>query len=97
MQGEGRGRVDLAAFAGTQSHAQQSRATPRGRLVATSERAAEPRRHPSLVRRRFLPRQPRASVGAAVPAVGGLAGILRRRERPKWQMAAVRINRPKWE
>jgi hypothetical protein len=51
----------LGASAGTHGHAQQSRAAPRGRLVATSERAAEPRRHPSLVRRRFLPRQPRAS------------------------------------
>jgi hypothetical protein len=57
----GRGGVDLGASAGTHGHAQLSRAAPRCRLVATNERAAEPRRHPSLVRRRFLPRQPRAS------------------------------------
>jgi hypothetical protein len=60
MQGGG-GGMDLGASAGTHGHAQLSRAAPRGRLVATRERTAEPRRHPSLVRRRLLPRQPRAS------------------------------------
>jgi hypothetical protein len=50
----GMGGRDLGASAGTQSHAQQSRAAPLGRRVAF-ECAAEPRRHPSLVQRRFLP------------------------------------------
>jgi hypothetical protein len=53
--------VDLRASAGTHGHAQQSRAAPCGRLVATSECAAEPRRHPSLMESRFLPRLPPAS------------------------------------
>jgi hypothetical protein len=63
----GMGGRDLGASAGTQSHAQQSRAAPLGRRVAV-ECAAEPRRHPSLVQRRFLPLK---------GLKGGTEGVLR--------------------
>ena len=87
--------VDLRASAGTQSPAQQSRAAPRGRLVAF-ERAAEPRRPPSLVRRRFLPRPRPWRIRrrcCAKPQSAALPGALRRRgrsaNRPKGESALV--------